>query len=147
MTTTPNDPGGYGGGGYGGAPSYGTPGGNSSASNPMAIGSLVAGVLSILALCAAIIPFVGPIFGLIVGVVAIFLAISARKKVRAGTAGQGGLAKAGLITGIIGTVLNVIVLILTIAGVAAFGGAIENCSDPNLTTEEQQTCLEQEIGG
>lgn len=142
MSTTPNDPNS---GGYGGAPSYGSAPAAGSGSNPLAIVALIAGILSVLALCVALIPFVGPILGVILGIAAIVTGRMATKKVRSGQAGQGGLAKAGFITGIVGLVLNVIVLGLTFAGVA-FLGQVENCNDPSLSQQEIEACVQEELG-
>lgn len=135
VTTTPNDPGGYGGGaGYGGAPSYGTPAGGSR-SNVMAIISIIAGVLAILASCLWFIA--APL-----GIAAIVLGVIGRGRAKRGEAGGGGLAMAGIITGAIGLVLT---LVLTLVGVSLLN-QFENCTDPSLTAEEQQACVEEQVG-
>ncbi|GAB4068058.1 hypothetical protein GCM10028777_25930 [Angustibacter speluncae] len=136
MTTPPNDPGGYGGGaGYGGAPSYGTPAGGSR-TNVMAIIAIIAGVLAIIASCLWFVA--GPL-----GIAAIVLGVLGRGKAKRGEAGGGGLAMAGIITGAIGLVLTIV---LTLIGVS-FLNQFENCTDPSLTAEEQQACVEEQVGG
>ncbi len=136
MTTTPNDPGGYGGGGYGGAPSYGSTPAGGSRSNVMAIIAIVAGVLAILASCLWFIA--APL-----GIAAIVLGVLGRGKAKRGEAGGGGLAMAGIITGAIGLVLTVV---LTLVGVSILN-QFEDCTDPSLTAEEQQACVEEQVGG
>lgn len=135
MTTPPNDPGGYGGGaGYGGAPSYGTPAGGSR-TNVMAIIAIIAGVLSIIASCLWFVA--GPL-----GIAAIVLGVLGRGKAKRGEAGGGGLAMAGIITGAIGLVLTIV---LTLVGVSLFN-QLEDCTDPSLTPEAQQACVEDQLG-
>jgi len=143
VSSTPNDPnqpGGYGNdpsqpGGYGGAPSYGNGPTDGNRSNPMAVAALVLGILSIPAAC-----FFGS--GILFGGVAIVLAILAGKKVKSGQAGQGGLAKAGLITGIIGLVLSILILVF-------FGNVIANVMGDcpsTLSETEMQQCVEDNLG-
>lgn len=136
MTTTPNDPGGYGGGaGYGGAPSYGTPGGSGSAGNPLAIVSLITGILAIL---TCLLWFVS----IPLGIAAVVTGVLARNKVKRGEAGQGGLARAGFITGIVGIVLALVVVVLAIVGVSLFGDQIEQVEAcQTLPAEEQAACI------
>ncbi len=135
MSTTPNDPNS---GGYGGAPSYGSAPAGGSGSNTPAVVSLVLGILSIPVAC-----FYG--VGILFGIAAIVLSRMATKKVKAGQAGQGGLAKAGLITGIVGIVVSVVVLALLAVGIGFL--AQTDCDDPNLSEQEIQTCVQEELGG
>lgn len=136
MTTTPNDPNS---GGYGGAPSYGSAPAAGSGSNPMAIIALVLGIIAILTACFWFVA--GPL-----GIAAVVLGVLAGKKVKRGEAGQGGLAKAGLITGIVGLVLTILITVLALVGVSMFGDQIESCSTISDPTEQQQ-CLEEQLGG
>lgn len=138
MSTTPNDPNSGGYGGYGGAPSYGSAPAAGSGSNPMAIVALVLGILSIPVSC-----FYG--FGIILGVAAIVLGVIAGRKAKAGQAGQGGLAKAGLITGIVGIVIGVVVLVLFAIGISFLNST--DCNDPNLSQQEVQACVQEQLGG
>ncbi len=135
MSTTPNDPNS---GGYGGAPSYGSAPAAGSGSNPMAVVALILGILSIPASC-----FYG--FGIILGIAAIVLGVMAGRKAKAGQAGQGGLAKAGLITGIVGIVVGIVILILVAVGISFLNST--DCNDPSLSQEEIQTCLEDQLNG
>jgi uncharacterized protein DUF4190 len=75
--------------------------------NGKAIGALVAGILSILC------------FGLLAGIPAIILGNMARKEIDQGQGGGRGMATAGFILGIIGTVLGSLWLILVIVGSVA----------------------------
>lgn len=139
MSTTPNDPnsGGYGGtGGYGGAPSYGPAPAAGSGSNPMAIVALVLGILSILTACFWFVA--GPL-----GIAAIVLGFLGRGKAKRGEARQGGLGMAGIITGAIGLVLTIV---LTVAGISLLN-QVEDCTDPNLTQEEQAQCVQDQLTG
>jgi Domain of unknown function (DUF4190) len=78
--------------------------------NGKAITALVLGILSL----------VIPYLGFIIGIVAIVFAKLAKDEIkRTGDEGRG-LATAGLVTGIIGTALYSIIIILFIIGVVAF---------------------------
>jgi hypothetical protein len=83
------------------------PPGRSQPSQGLAVAALVCGILSILLFCAWK-------FALLLAVAAIALGVTARKKVREGTAGGDGLAKAGIITGIIGLVIALVIAALAI---------------------------------
>jgi len=90
--------------------------------HPSAVPALVLGILSVLA-C-----------GLFTGIPAIVMGRRATREIRADRArfGGEGLAQAGFWTGVVGTVLSGLVLVL-ILGVFAFGGAVHD--------EFQQTCV------
>jgi len=143
VSSTPNDPnqpGGYGNdpnqpGGYGGAPSYGNSPAGGNRSNPMAVVALVLGILSILACLFWFIS--APL-----AIAAIVLGVLGSRKAKAG-AGQGGLAKAGLITGIIGLLLSIAVAVATIAGL----NFLENsgCDAETMSQTELEQCLEDEL--
>ncbi len=137
MSTTPNDPnsGGYG----GGAPSYGSAPAAGSGSNPMAIVALVLGILSILTACFWFVA--GPL-----GIAAVVTGVLAGNKAKRGEAGQGGLAKAGLITGVVGLVLTIVLTVLAFVGIGLLGDSVETCSTITDPTEQQQ-CLEDQLGG
>ena len=82
-------------------------------SNGLAIASLVLGIVAI------VFSFIGlsiP-FGLIIGIVGIILGVMAKKK------NPNGMATAGLVLSIIGTVLCAIVFIACMACVGAIGSA------------------------
>jgi hypothetical protein len=96
-----------------GQPAYGQPGYGYPApthTNGKAIGSMVSGIVSIL-FCY---------LGLFIGPVAIVLAVLGKKDIRRsnGTQGGQGMATAGLVTGIIGTVIWFAIDVLTIIGLA-----------------------------
>lgn len=140
----------YGSGGSGGAsggygpPAYGPPAGGYPApagNNGLAIASLVLGILALLGVCLA-----G--FGGLLGIVAIILGVLARKKVKLGQAGQGGLAIGGIVTGAIGLVLGVIVMIYFIWVVGIFTQNAEGMmACTTLPEDQQQQCIEDLING
>lgn len=122
-----------------GQPPYGQPGRPQSpytaqpnvtpprpASDTKAVAALVCGI------CAILMFFI-PVLGLVLGIVAIILALVSRK-----TFGKSGLAIAGLVTGIIGTIFSVLFTILL--GWLAF--TIANDYNPSPFIEE----LEEEYG-
>lgn len=144
MSSTPNDPnqpGGYGNdpnqpGGYGGAPSYGNGPTGGNRSNPMAVVALVLGILSIL---ACLFWFVSAPLA----IAAIVLGVIGGRKAKEG-AGQGGLAKAGLITGIIGLVLTIAVVAAAIAGLSFLENS--GCDAETMSQSELEQCLTEELG-
>jgi hypothetical protein len=100
----PPPPPGYGGPGYGGPGNGGAP-----QNSPKAVAALVVGIISpVLGLCCAIIG--------LVGIVAIVLGRNAQKEIAAsgGRLTGEGMAKAGVILGIIGCSLAVIMTILNV---------------------------------
>jgi hypothetical protein len=80
----------------------------------MGIAALVCGIISVV--CAFFGP--GAIVGVVLGIVAIILGVKARKD-----PSQAGSATAGLVLGIIGTVLSGILFISCVACAAAIGAA------------------------
>ena len=115
----PNQPA-YGQGSFGPPPGYGPPpggGGGGQQNNSMAITSLVLGILGFPLLCC---------WGL-GGLLSIAAIITGSKGKKAADASQGrmggkGMAQAGFILGIIGTVLAVILIALVIIGLATGEG-------------------------
>ena len=93
---------------------YQTPPPGAQASQGLAIGSLICGIASIVFFCIwwLSIPL---------GIVAVVLAVMAKGKIARGEAGGAGLAKAGMITGIIGAVLSLLLVLLAIVGFTMFG--------------------------
>ena len=83
--------------------SYGAP--NPSQSTGLAVGSLICGIMSVVLSFFVCLWFLSVPLGL----VAIILAIVARGKIARGEAGGAGLAKGGLITGILGIILSVVI--------------------------------------
>jgi hypothetical protein len=109
---------------YGGQPAYGQPGyGAPVPAGPQTAGkattSLVLGIVS-LVLC-----------GLLLGIPAIFLGISARKEIRDsnGRLGGEGLALGGIITGVIGSLWSIVVIVIVVIGLVAGGSAVKNVYD------------------
>ncbi|MDR2144669.1 MAG: DUF4190 domain-containing protein [Treponema sp.] len=84
----------------------------------MAIAALVCGIISVL--CAFL--GYGAIIGIVLGIIAIIFGVKARKD----PSQAAGSATAGLVLGIIGTVLSGILFIACVACTAALGAAITN---------------------
>ena len=100
------------GGPYGGPPSpYGGPPGAGLPTNGKAIAALVLGILSLVC------------FGLLAGIPAIILGRMAKQEIAQGNGSGAGLAQGGLVTGIIGTVLSGLGLILWIIILIAAAGS------------------------
>jgi len=111
----PPQPYGYPPQGYGYPPGYAYQ--PAPATSQKAVWALVLGIISLLG-C-----FCFYIGGFALGIPAVVLGLMARKEIRASQGYQtgGGMATAGLVTGIVGIVLNVLVLALFIAAIATDG--------------------------
>lgn len=104
---------------YGGQPAYGAPAPAGPQTAGKATTSLVLGIVSLF-LC-----------GLLSGIPAIFLGISARKDIRQsnGRLTGDGLAMGGVVTGIIGTLLSIVGIVFFIIAIAAGGSAVKQIND------------------
>ncbi|MFG3494563.1 DUF4190 domain-containing protein [Streptomyces sp. NPDC047928] len=91
--------GGYGYAGYPGYSPYGQGGWQQAPANGMGITSMVLGIISVVGFC-----LYG--LGMILGVLALIFGIIGRKRVQRGEANNAGMATAGIVTGVIGTVLS-----------------------------------------
>ena len=113
-----------------GPTSYQAPPG-AQASQGMAIGSLICGIASIVVFCIwwLSIPL---------GIVAVVLAVMAKGKIARGEAGGAGLAKAGMICGIIGAVLSLLLVVLAIVGFTMFGDKIQEMQRQQMEQQRQQ---------
>ena len=97
-------------------------------SSPLAIISLIAGILSVLLVLTSccILPILSSSFGLVLGILALILGLVAKKKIKeeGGLPSQSKMASAGFILGIVGIVLGVIglavgiIVKLTLSGTA-----------------------------
>lgn len=90
---------------------------NVKQNNPMAIASLVLGIVS------CVFAFLYVWVGLVCGVVAIILAVKGRKIVT-----QKGLATAGLVLGIIGTALSGLFVACALCALATLGSFVSQFS-------------------
>ena len=97
--------------------SYQTPPG-AGASQGLAVASLICGILSILSLCFWFV-------SIPLGIIAVILAVVARGKIARGEAGGAGLAKGGMICGIIGAALSLLLTIAAWAGLSMLGSWAE----------------------
>ena len=102
---------------WGAPPPYGSPAG-APPKNGFGVAALVLGIVGIV-LCWF------PVLGLLLGVAAIVFAILGRKRAGRQEATNGGMAIAGLVLGILTTIVGVVVL----AGLAFFGSSISQYSD------------------
>ena len=119
-TPPPPPPPGYGGPGYGGPGYGGPPLGGPPQNSTKAVAALVVGIISpVLGLCCAILG--------LVGIVAIVLGRNAQKEIAASNGGLtgAGMAKAGVILGIIGISLGLVMTIVNIALLVAGDGSID----------------------
>ncbi len=134
----------YGGQPYGGQPygqqpygqytPYGTPGRHLS--NGLGVTALVLGITSI---------FPGLYFiGLLLGPLAVIFAILGRKRVKRGEADNGGMATAGLITGIVGTLLAAAATVVVIVLAHSHGGSrFQDCMNNATNQQERDLCSQQ----
>lgn len=115
----------------GGPVTYQAPPPGAQASQGMAIGSLICGIASIVFFCVwwLSIPL---------GIVAVVLAVMAKGKIARGEAGGAGLARAGMICGIIGAVLSLLITILAVVGITMFGDRIQKEAERMQREAEQQ---------
>jgi heme/copper-type cytochrome/quinol oxidase subunit 2 len=81
--------------------------------NGMGVAAMVLGILSCALFCMY------GVLSLVLGVLAIVFGIKGRKRAERGEATNHGQAQAGFITGIIGTILGVAVLVLLAIGITA----------------------------
>jgi hypothetical protein len=126
----------------GGQQGYGQPTG--PARNGLGVAALVLGIL-------AIVTSITVVGGVVLGIVALVLGIVGRKRATRGEATNGGVALAGIITGVIGALLSILLVAL---GAAAFfgsgGGNLISCvndANGNQTAIDQcNTDFQQGVG-
>jgi hypothetical protein len=103
----------------GGEQGYGQPPG--PARNGLGVAALVLGVL-------AVVTSITVVGGVVLGIAALVLGIIGRQRATRGDATNGGVALAGIITGVIGALLSIVLVVL---GAAAFfgigGGNLISC--------------------
>ncbi|WP_415847587.1 DUF4190 domain-containing protein [Tsukamurella strandjordii] len=92
-----------------GYPAYGQPA--QSGTNGLAIASLVCGILSIPSACVWGL-------GILFGIAAIIMGIIAMKQTKQTGQDGNGMALAGLITGVVGLLLSIVLLVLIIIGLS-----------------------------
>jgi hypothetical protein len=121
----PGAPGGY---GYPGYPQgYGWPGMPMAPQNNMGTAAMVLGILSCCLFC------IYGVVSLVLGITAIILGVKGKKRADRGEATNRGQAQAGLITGIIGTVLGVVTITLMIIFIAF---AVKHGEDTDTTDSD-----------
>ena len=104
-------------------------------SNGMGIASLVLGILSIL----------GGLFiiGGLLGILAVVFGFIGRGKAKRGEATNGGMAVAGIITGFVGILLTLLVVVLAVFVATSDGfDNLIDCLDAAETEAERQQCAE-----
>ncbi|SDY25659.1 protein of unknown function [Modestobacter sp. DSM 44400] len=124
---------------------YGTQGGygqqaQPARSNGFGITALVLGILSLPA------AFFGGIPGILLGVLAIVFAVLGLRRVRARRADNRGMAIAGLVTGILGALLGVVVLVLTVLVFNTVGDCVDQLQETGDQVQYQQ-CVQDNIEG
>ena len=113
-----------------GTPPAGYPTPGASKPQGLAIGALICGILSLVTALAVCLWFLS----IPLGVVAIILGIMAGGKAKRGEAGGAGLAKTGMILGIVGIVLSIVIF----AGCRVAGTKLQE------EIERQQKILEEQ---
>jgi len=82
--------------------------------------------------------------GLLLGPLAVIFAILGRKRVKRGEADNGGMATAGLITGIVGTLLAAAVTVGVIVVANSHGGSrFQDCINNATNQQERDLCSQQ----
>ena len=127
-------------GGYpppGGYPPGGAPGayGQAPPSPALAIVSMVLGILSIVTFCI-------PYLAIPLGIGAIVCAVIARGKIRQGRATGGGMATAGMITGALGLIIGIVVIILSVV----YGAQLMKWAEDQQQKAQQQQQQQQQSG-
>ena len=107
----------------------------------LAVASMVLGIVGLLGFCSSFVALPCAVLAIVLG----FVAVS---KIKAGEASGAGMAKAGIILGIITAVLRVIVIILVMAGLAFVDshkeGWKKSLDDMQKQVEEQQRKQQQQ---
>jgi hypothetical protein len=119
-----------------GAPQYGGPP-NLPARNGFGVTAMVLGIISIVL-------FFIPGVPVVLGVLAIVFAVLGRKRVGRGEATNGGIAIAGLVTGIVGLLIGAVVIVF----LAFFADAISNyqkCIDNSNGSAAAQAICQQQL--
>jgi hypothetical protein len=130
-------PGTYGAGSdYGNAPPTGY---GRSPSNGLGIAALVFGIVAIL---GSWIPFVN-IVSMVLAIIGIIVGIMALRKVKRGEATNRGMSLIGIGLSVVALVLSLVITIAVTRFVGSNMDEIANCTDPALSAEEQQACLEE----
>lgn len=130
-------------GAYESGSQYGAPSGyGRSPSNGLGIAALVFGILALL---FAWIPYVN-IVSMVLAVVGIVVGILALRKVKRGEATNRKMSLAGIALSVVALVLSLVITIAVTAFIGQNIDQIADCTNPNLSAEEQQACLE-ELGG
>ena len=126
-------------GSYGAGTGYSTPSGyERQPSNGLGIAALVFGVLALL-FCW--IPYVN-IVSMVLGIIGIVVGILALRKVKRGEATNRGMSLTGLALSAVALVLSLVITIAVTAFIGQNIGELSNCTDPSLSAEEQQACIE-----
>ena len=82
--------------------------------------------------------------GLLLGPLAVIFAILGRKRVKRGEADNGGMATAGLITGIVGTLLAAAFTVVVIVLAHSHGGSrFQDCMNNATNQQERDLCSQQ----
>ena len=104
----------------------------------LAVASMILGILSVVAFCSRI-------AAITLGVLAIVLAVIALGQIKQGQASGGGMAKAGLVLGIIGAVISIVFYIVVVAGARKAGSFFQQkAQELQKQAEEQQRKIQEQ---
>lgn len=103
----------------------------SQASSGLAVASLVLGIISCASFC--VIWVSAPL-----GVLAIVLAVVALGQIRRGEAGGSGMAKSGMVLGMVGIVLSIVILVLASAGLHLLGKTVQKAQEQQQRIDQQR---------
>ena len=117
---------------------YQTPGANKP--QRLAIGALICGILSLVLFCFWFV-------SIPLGIVAVILGIIGKGKAQRGEAGGEGLAKTGMILGIVGLVLSAILTIAAFAGMSFLGSKAEQMQKELERKAQEMEQQQQQHGG
>jgi hypothetical protein len=118
-----------------GEPVYGAPhGAPAPAQNGFGTTALVLGILALLS-------SVTVLFGVLLGVLAVIFGILGVRRARRKEATNGGMAIAGLVTGALGLVVSVLIVVAFLA--SERGRTYIDCVRNAVTTEQTQLCQDQ----
>jgi hypothetical protein len=90
-------------------------------SNGPAVASLVVGIVALITAPVVV--------GLVLGIVAVFMGVSARRRVKRGEAGHAGVALAGIVLGVLATAVGLVIAVILAFGFATdqFNSTYQHC--------------------
>jgi hypothetical protein len=111
-------------------------------SNGMGLAALILGVVAVL---GAWIPLVN-LISIVLAILGIVLGFMGLRKVKRREATNRGMALTGIILSAFALLVSIVISIALGAFIGSNIDELQDCADPNLTTEEQQACIEDQLG-